>query len=104
MPTGLTRRGCGDGSDEVRSGHTRNGMETCGGSHFLGRALRERGHEVRQAALRILGGPLVCSVEIPEFAGLRSSALKAFLGAGRARVFVINSHALRNPWLHLARP
>jgi transposase len=23
------------------------GMETCGGSHFLGRALREQGHEVR---------------------------------------------------------
>jgi transposase len=23
------------------------GMEACGGSHFLGRALRERGHEVR---------------------------------------------------------
>ena len=23
------------------------GMEACGGSHFLGRALREQGHEVR---------------------------------------------------------
>jgi transposase len=23
------------------------GMEVCGGSHFLGRALREQGHEVR---------------------------------------------------------
>ncbi len=23
------------------------GMETCGGAHFLGRALREQGHEVR---------------------------------------------------------
>jgi transposase len=23
------------------------GMEACGGSHFLGRALRERGHDVR---------------------------------------------------------
>jgi hypothetical protein len=23
------------------------GMESCGGSHFLGRALREQGHEVR---------------------------------------------------------
>jgi transposase len=24
------------------------GMEACGGSHFLGRALREQGHEVRR--------------------------------------------------------
>jgi len=23
------------------------GMEACGGAHFLGRALREQGHEVR---------------------------------------------------------
>ena len=23
------------------------GMESCGGTHFLGRALREQGHEVR---------------------------------------------------------
>jgi transposase len=26
------------------------GMEACGGSHFLGRALREQGHEVRLIA------------------------------------------------------
>jgi transposase len=26
------------------------GMEACGGSHFLGRALREQGHEVRHLA------------------------------------------------------
>jgi transposase len=24
------------------------GMEACGGAHFLGRALQEQGHEVRQ--------------------------------------------------------
>jgi transposase len=29
------------------------GMEACGGSHFLGRALREQGHEVRLIPLAV---------------------------------------------------
>lgn len=34
------------------------GMESCGGSHFLGRALREQGHEVmRRETLALALGP-----------------------------------------------
>ena len=51
----LARRGCGaqEVSRKQLLHFTANlqvkliGMEACGGSHFLGRALREQGHEVR---------------------------------------------------------
>ena len=40
------------------------GMEACGGSHFLGRALREQGHEVRLMRRRTnLPSPLVAECE-----------------------------------------
>src|SRR5258708_4076194 len=44
------------------------GREACGGSHFLGRALREQGHDVRLMPAQYVSTPLLlscCSMSVP---------------------------------------
>jgi transposase len=63
------------------------GMEACGGSHFLGRALREQGHEVRLMPAQYVKP----YVKTNESDYIDAEAIAEAVGRPKMDVFVIGS-------------